>query len=208
MSEMRFWLIVLLLVVSGIGLRMLSHGEPYVLRRPLKTLPMQVEGWRAADLAFSKRIIEVAGVDEYLYREYNSGGVPLFLYIGYYQSQRTGDTIHSPKNCLPGSGWEPVYTGRTGIRAGDGRLLPVNLYVVQKGQDRQLVLYWYQSHGRVIASEYWAKIYMIEDAIRLNRTDGALVRITTPVLGNQDAQIAAVHFAEVLLPQLNEILPR
>jgi EpsI family protein len=209
MAGIRFWLMAVLLFSSTVCFHMLRHGEAYALRQPLSTLPAQLAGWRSENLEFPPRIVAAAGVDEYLYREYFAGETPLYLYIGFYKSQRTGDTIHSPKNCMPGAGWQPVSSGHTSLRAPDGRMLPVNLYIIQKGLDRQLVLYWYQAHGRVIASEYWAKIYMVADSIRMNRTDGALVRITSPLVGNQeDARKSAVRFAEELLPHLNEIIPK
>ena len=108
------------------------------------------------------------------------------LYVGYHDSQRQGDTIHSPLNCLPGAGWQPLEQGRITVSVrdhGTARPAPieVNRVVIGKGLDRQLVLYWYQSHRRVVASEYWGKVYTVLDAMRYNRTDAAMVRVITPV---------------------------
>jgi EpsI family protein len=139
------------------------------------------------------------------------------LYIGYYESQRQGDTMHSPLNCLPGAGWSPVQNDHLSINVpvslgtttgARERSIEVNRYIIEKGVDRQVVLYWYQSHGRVVASEYWGKIYMVVDAIRINRTDGALVRVVAPIVTSQeDAELDAVDFVRVLFPSLERYLP-
>ena len=141
-----------------------------VARTTFATFPMTIGPWRAVvDPPLEKDILEVLGVDDYLSRVYyQPNGAAVGLYMGFYDSQRQGDTIHSPLNCLPGAGWEPVSEGRLQDHHnadGAGRDITVNRYVVQKGLDRQLVLYWYQGHGRVVASEYWSKAYLIHDAI-------------------------------------------
>ena len=132
--------------------------------------------------------MKVLGVDDYTNRSYFApDGRRLGLYIGYHSSQRQGDTIHSPLNCLPGAGWMPTRAGPSHVdvhgtrRQAATAQIEVNRVVIERGLDRQLVLYWYQSHGRVVASEYWGKIYTVVDAIRLNRTDAALVRVIVPV---------------------------
>jgi EpsI family protein len=133
------------------------------------------------------------------------------LFVAYFPTQRTGSTIHSPKNCLPGSGWVPVESVQVPLRRPDGTVVSVNRYVIQKGNNRQLVMYWYQAHERVVASEYWAKAYMVADAIRLNRTDGALVRVITPMMGSEgssEAQARTGEFLQQLLPRLPEFIPR
>lgn len=180
---------------------------------------MQVDDWRGVqEPPFEASILKVLGVDEYLTRAYflpNRGGVG--LYIGYYRSQRQGDTMHSPLNCLPGSGWEPISQTYARVPVADAlgarSEITINRYIVQKGLDRQLVLYWYQAHGRVIASEYWSKFYLIRDAVRLNRTDGALVRVIAPVLGDADdaearAEQLGTTFIQSMFPRLPAYLPQ
>ena len=160
-------------------------------------------------------ILQVLGVDDYLSRAYyRPDGRGVGLYAGFYKSQRQGDTIHSPLNCLPGAGWEPLSQTRLRIAdaGGPGAGIEVNRYVVQKGLERQLVLYWYQSHGRVVASEYTSRLLLIHDAIRLNRTDGSLVRVISPIpVGDDDggasAEALAVEFVRVLFPALSGYLP-
>ena len=139
-------------------------------------------------------MLQVLKVDDYLWRQYGStDGPPLGLYIGYYQSMRQGVTYHSPKNCLPGSGWYFVETGTIPLQVTDGHGQPVeiNKFIIQKGLDKQLVLYWYQDRGRVLTSEYWAKAYMILDALLQHRTDGAFIRITIPFPSGTEAEALA-----------------
>lgn len=208
-NNFRYWLVVLVLVGGLAGLHLLSHGEAVPLSKPLATLPLVLQGWRGRDLELEPRIVKGIGVDDHLNRLYqDESGNQLGIYIGYYKSQRAGVVIHSPKNCLPGVGWQPVTSGYTDLVQPDGKRSAVNMYEVRKGLDRQIVLYWYESHGRIIASEYWAKIYMALDAIRLHRTDAALVRVVTPLGDNQaDARQRATAFAERILEPLGSLIP-
>jgi EpsI family protein len=208
--NLRYWTMLALLVGATLALRFVSHGEPVPPSNPLATFPFDFGVWKGRDIPLDKEILTVAAVDDYLNRIYQSASAPpIGLYVGYYKSQQTGDAIHSPKNCLPGSGWEPVSAGQSEITLPDGQRAAVNLYLIEKGLDREVVLYWYQSHGRIIASEYWAKIYMVRDALKLNRTDSALVRVITP-MGRNNAQMAqerAVAFAEQALVPLDRLIP-
>lgn len=207
-------------IAAGLVLAQASKVEPTPVRQALAELPMTIGEWQGrAEAAFAPAIVKVLGVDDYANRSYlSTGGPRLGLYVGYHSSQRQGDTIHSPLNCLPGAGWIPVQQGRTTMSVysdtgrGSRRTIEVNRVVIEKGLDRQLVLYWYQSHNRVVASEYWGKIYTVLDAIRLNRTDAALVRVTVPVPSDEPetiaaAERAAVSFVEALFPQLSKHLP-
>ena len=192
-----------------------NRPEERVARLPFAQFPMQIEEWRGAPQPpMEPKVLAVLGVDDYLTRAYytpdQSGLVG--LYLGYYGSQRQGDTMHSPLNCLPGAGWAPLSNTRVSIQV-PGDSIVVNRYIIQKGLDRQLVLYWYQSHGRVVASEYWSKFYLIRDAVRLNRTDGAIVRVIAPIaIGSEDggeaAERIATRFVRVLYPMLSPYLPR
>lgn len=208
--------VVLLAGAAAIGRA--SRTEPVLPRESFATFPMEIGEWQgqSAD-RFDQRVLTVLGVDEYVNRVYVDGlGRAVGLYVGFYRSQRQGDTIHSPLNCLPGAGWEPVKKLRVTIpvRAGDGETprVTVNRFTIQRGLDRQVVLYWYQSHGRVVASEYWGKVYTVLDAIRLNRTDAAMIRVLSPVAGADGesealAEQAVVRFAQALFPLLGTYLP-
>jgi EpsI family protein len=188
-----------------------SHGEKRSPRRQLSELPSRLGSWMGQDSRIEPRILKALGVDDYLSRVYSDGqGHSLGIYVGYYASQRTGDTIHSPKNCLPGAGWEPVRSGLLTVEVpGQGRIV-VNEYVIEKGLERQLVLYWYQGRGRVVASEYWGKIWLVTDAITRNRTDGALVRIISPMGDGETQALALARETELLryvYPRLTEFIP-
>ncbi len=213
----RASIVALCLVTGTVVLARASKTEAVPVRESLANLPMALWAWqgeREQDL--DPKVLAVLGVNEYLLRNYATiGKPPIGLYVGYYESQRQGDTMHSPLNCLPGAGWLPVQQRRIEVPVTDAhgpRTIVINDFIIEKGLDRQVVLYWYQAHGRVVASEYWGKIYTVVDAVRLNRTDGALVRLTTPVRGSgpeaeQDAERSAIAFVQQVFPQLSRFLP-
>ena len=219
MISARLIIAAAVLFLGGAYLQRVARVEIVPPRELLASCPLMIDAWQGRQAAaFDARTLQVLGVDEYLNRVYRAAdGTPVGLYIGYYGSQRQGDTIHSPLNCLPGAGWAPVHHDQIGIPVSarvspasstSVRWIRVNRYIVEKGLDRQLVIYWYQSHGRVVASEYWGKIYMVIDAIRMNRTDGGLVRVITPIVTTEDdAERAAVAFVQVLYPHLDRYLP-
>jgi len=205
----RFFATAGILLAGIVLLHGVSHGEPVPLRQPLGQLPMAMNGWLGQDDPLEARIVTALGVNDYVNRSYISGGgPPVGLYVGYYQSQRTGETIHSPKNCLPGAGWEPVRAGRLTIPMFAAPAIVVNEFLVEKGAAQYLVLYWYQAHGRVIASEYSGKAWLVFDAITRNRTDAALVRVLTSTSnGEEQARVRVVQFVQALDPRLNTFIP-
>jgi len=211
-DPMRYWTMIAVLLAGTAGMGFLSHGESTPPARPLNEFPKDIGNYRAvADYTFDQDTLKILGVTDYTNRAYFSPTQgELGLYIGYFRTQRTGAAIHSPKNCLPGAGWQPAVSEIYQLSLPDGRKVPVNLYVIRKDLDQQIVLYWYQSHGRVVASEYWGKFYMVADAIRLNRTDAALVRITVPVRnGDLDAaRNQAIVFAQQVAMDVEQVIPR
>jgi EpsI family protein len=213
----RAAVICLLLAGAAVFLANARKGEAPLVRETFATFPMALAPWRAVvDPPMDDDVLKVLGVDDYLSRVYyQPNGAALGLYMGFYASQRQGDTIHSPLNCLPGAGWEAVSQGRLQIANvdGAGRDITVNRYIVQKGLDRQLVLYWYQSRDRVVASEYVSRAYLIQDAIRTNRTDGSMIRVLAPlsITSEADANRAeqlAVDFVRLIFPLLPAYLPQ
>ncbi len=220
---MKTWpfLLASLILIGTLGLvRSLSHGESIPAKKPFSEFPMTIAGrWEGQEVGLQEKVLEVLKVSDYLMRVYqptNHSGVinsdlprvPVSLYVGYYASQRTGATYHSPQNCLPGAGWQFMEFELPVIELEDGPSIQINKVLIQKGMDYQLVLYWYQDRGRVIASEYWAKGYMIWDAMTQNRTDGSLVRITLPVVDDpEQAFDVAVAFLQDMWPSLIEYLP-
>lgn len=208
-GTVRLWLTAGILLGASVLLHSLRHGETIIHRKALAELPYNFADWTGQEHPLQDRIIQAVSVTDYTNRIYvNASGTPVQLYVGYYASQKTGDTIHSPKNCLPGSGWDPVHSAYLSIVLDGGRTIVVNEYVIQQDLNKQMVFYWYQTHDRVIANEYSAKFWMVADAISRNRTDGALVRVITPIEGNEDdARNRLLHFTQLLFPKLNGILP-
>jgi EpsI family protein len=193
-----------------------SQPEQIPPRAPFASFPTRLGQWTGKNAPdFDRGVLEVLGVDEHVNRYYVSGNQLAHVYIGYYRSQHQGSTIHSPMNCLPGAGWAPVESGRVALSVpadGASRSVAVNRVIIQKGLDKQVVLYWYQSHGRTIPSEYWSKIYLVLDSIRLNRSDAALVRVIAPIdgtLSNAEAvaERAAVDLAQTMFPEFGRYLP-
>jgi EpsI family protein len=205
----RFFITVGTLLASFALLHGVSHGEPVPLRQTFDQLPMRMDGWQGQNDPLEEQIVTALGVSDYVNRAYtNAGRQRVDLYVGYYKSQRTGETIHSPKNCLPGSGWEPVRAGHLTIPMAAAPAIVVNEYLIEKGPAQYLVLYWYQAHGRVIASEYSGKAWLVFDAITRNRTDEALVRVLTSTRnGEGQARAQAVQFVQALYPRLNSFIP-
>ena len=208
-SSVRLWITAGLLVGAFVLLHNVSHGEAVVLHQPLRELPYTLDSWTATEQPLDEQTVQAVGVSDYTNRIYSSPQVGFVqLYVGYYANQRTGDTIHSPKNCLPGAGWDPVQSGYAKIFVPGGRQIVVNEYIIQHGLDKQLVFYWYQGRGRVIASEYSGKFWMVADAISRNRTDGALVRLVTPMNdGEVPARARLVSFTQLLFPYLESVIP-
>ena len=215
--KIRAVVLSLIMLTAAAVITYASRPEIIPIRQSLDGLPLRLAGWegrRSPDMDQKK--LDILGVDDYISRGYyRNDSLPVSLYIGYYESQRSGDAIHSPMNCMPGSGWNPVKNERISIPVNDGNVIEVNRITIQKGAVSQVVLYWYQSHGRVIASEYMGKIYTVLDAMRTNRTDAALVRIISSVPENsplnataeEAAEKAAVEFAQALFPLLADYLP-
>jgi EpsI family protein len=209
-SPLRLWTTVGVLLGASVLLHTMSHGEPVIPHQPLRDLPYTMENWKGQEQPIPEQIVQAVGVSDYTNRVYfQPTEPPVQLYIGYYASQRTGETMHSPKNCLPGAGWEPISAGYAAIPLTTARQIVVNDYIIQKDLNKEMVLYWYQGRGRVIASEYAGKFWTVTDAISRNRTDGALVRLITPVNdGEAKARMRLISFAQSLFPNLDAIIPR
>ena len=209
----RAAIVIALLLGTAFFAAHVTGTENHVDREPLAALPHVIDSWRGREATpLADDVVALLGVDDYIHRVYVSdAGVPVGLYAGYYGSQRQGDTIHSPQNCLPGAGWQPVEGGSAPVDV-DGRQLIVNRYVIQKGLDRQVVLYWYQGRGRVVANEYANKFWLMLDAARLHRSDGSLVRVVAPVLRGANGSVtaadgAAIDFTRAVFPRLSIHLP-
>jgi EpsI family protein len=211
---LRFGLAAVLLAATALLLHARGRYEIFPPRRPLDSFPRQLGNWVGSDVAIPDDALAVLGKGEFLLRTYQSDSVRnpyVDLFVAYFPSQRAGDTIHSPKNCLPGAGWSPVESSRISLSLPGQAPFPANRYVIAKGTDRSLVLYWYWAHNRGVASEYWAKFYLVADSLRMNRSDGALVRVTTPLRSGEDldtVQARLLSFAGEFSPILNSYIPQ
>jgi EpsI family protein len=188
--------------------------------RPLSELPVVIGMRTSTDIPMDQETLDVLGKGDFLTRAYqmppgartNDPGShePIILFIGYFPTQRTGQSIHSPQHCLPGAGWTFLSQGVTEFRDATGRNYRVGDYLITDGSSTQEVLYWYQMQGRSIANDYKAKLYTLADSIRYGRTDAALVRITTPIGATEDrleARKRAIDFAEQITPLLPSYIP-
>jgi EpsI family protein len=211
---LRFVLAAALIAVTAILLQARGRIEVIPHHLPLSSFPAQLGNWDSTDIALDKQTLEVLGAGDFLERVYqgSSGNLPAIdLFLAYFPSQRTGDTIHSPQHCLPGAGWNPEENSRVMLSLSGHGPFPVNRYVISKAGARKLVLYWYWAHDRGVASEYWAKFYLVKDAIRMNRSDGALVRITTDMFPGETADAAQqrlLPFTSYVVPLLDDYIPR
>jgi EpsI family protein len=209
----HYWALLALLVMGGAVVNLWERaGEAHVERHALSEFPSQLGTWRqrGADARFDAATEEVLRADDYLARDYATpDGRAANFYVGYYATQRNGATYHSPLNCLPGSGWTMRDPAVIHIApAAGGTPFEANRYIVESGDNRQLLIYWYQGRGRAVASEYWGKIYTVLDSVRRRRSDGAMVRVMVPFTNDEAKALrTAEDLAAEVAPRLPEFVP-
>jgi EpsI family protein len=212
-SHWRFAFAVTLLAATALILQVRNSSEIIPGREPLASFPRTLDSWNSVDRELTQDVRDVLGPGDFLLRDYRDPGniQDVSVFVAYFPSQRAGDTIHSPKNCLPGAGWTPVQTDRVTVHVPGHAPFAANRYLIAKGDERQLVLYWYWAHDRAVASEYAAKFYLVTDSIRMRRTDGSLIRLSTPLAPHQsvkDAEQILLSFAGKMVPLMNTYVPR
>ena len=240
------------MLVAFLLLNFAGSSEQIRPNRSFDEFPLKIGDWRGEKGAFDAQVYDVLGVDDYILANYASPGKePVSLYVGFYQSQKEGDLIHSPKNCMPGSGWNITQTSietinvnetisagetistseninasetvstsdnagtdkahidKTHIdRTGKEKQIKAIKLLLQKGSQKQVVLYWFQSRGRNIASEYMQKIWLVIDSITRHRTDGSFVRYIAPVVQSEEQTLSVMKgFIRKTYPLLNEFIP-
>lgn len=214
MSRSFRMLLVAALLVGVLGVRAYISIKPQTPTHDrLAALPKNISAYNMqAEAQITDDVQAVLRADDYVLRRYQDPtGKVLDVFIAYYEYQRAGESMHSPKNCLPGSGWTPVLNDY--ISAGqlpNGKPALVNRYVIEKDGHQEVVIYWYQANGRVIANEYWGKLYLVADALRTGRRDGAILRVTAPVERGDSVEAAtqrALDFTRRLLPLAKQVLP-
>jgi EpsI family protein len=215
-ASLRFAAAALILAATALMLQAHPSSEVFPPRAPLSSLPTQLGEWVGEDLSIDQQTLDILGAGEFLNRNFAKPGEPqnwVDLLIAYFPSQKAGDTIHSPNHCLLGAGWVPIQREVVQLSRADGASFPANraVWVTSKTGDRQLVIYWFQAHDRAVASEYLSKYYLVADSIRMNRSDGALVRLITPMHRQESpdlAQARILGLGSQLIPLLNNYIPR
>ncbi len=196
-------LIAFIFIITSILTSFASHSEKIAPNIPFNQFPLSLGEWHGKTSQMDQKIYNILGVEDYIQANFRkSPNEVVNLYVGFYQSQKEGDIIHSPKNCMPGSGWNIT----------KAKVIPVDLpssqetikgiqLLIKKGNQKQVVLYWFQSRGRIISSEYMQKIWLVIDSITKNRTDGSFVRLISPVIKNEQTTVALLkEFADKIYP--------
>ena len=225
MKSPQFWSIFVLLIATMFLLHARGDVDHVPPSAPLNEVPDNFGHWVGQEIPISAETLEILGKGDFLNRVYTFDGdgrstvpapanpstVPAVqLFIAYFPTQRTGQAIHSPQNCLPGSGWTFLSSGVTNFTDGTGKDYKVGDYIISDGRLKQEVLYWYQTHGNSIASDYSAKAHMLMDSIRLGRTDAALVRVITAIPANESnaqAHARLLDFTKRVTPLLPAYVP-
>ena len=209
----RVWILCVVFLAAAVLVQNVSHGKPVPLRRPLSAFPKDIGPWHGGpDETLPENIVRVLGVDDYVSRGYSGPGGTVHFYASYFATTWGGKGYHSPRNCMPGSGWDVAKLEVVPLEFSMGkqrRTVEVSRMLMQKGSDKQVVLYWYQGRGRIMPTEYSERIYRVLDSLFRQRTDGAFVRIIVPVTNGQvdRAQETAVAFARRVIPAVSRYLP-
>jgi EpsI family protein len=214
MKSLRLWCVVLLMSFTALVLHVRGDVDRVLPSQPLNSFPTSLGQRTGVEIPISEETLEILGKGDFLNRVYTrtegtaglNDPTQVGLYIAYFPTQRTGQSIHSPQNCLPGAGWTFLSSGVTQLTDASGKNYSVGDYLITNGNVTEEALYWYQLHGRSIASDYKAKFYTLADSIRYGRSDEALVRIITPVNPGEERAVArsrAINFAE----QITSLLP-
>jgi EpsI family protein len=201
---------MLLIVTLGISMSV-EFREKIPARKPLSQFPLAVSSWEGTRQYMEQQFITQLDLSDYVIVDYqNSSGRPVNFYVAYYESQRKGESVHSPETCLPGSGWVFQQAGKTSLTLPDGRTITVNRAIMEKSGQQQISYFWFPARGRILTNAWEMKLYTFWDALTEHRTDGALVRVITPVLAGERPQAAEerLHsFVKDIAPILNQFLP-
>ncbi|MGA3115089.1 MAG: exosortase C-terminal domain/associated protein EpsI [Syntrophobacteraceae bacterium] len=208
----RFIITIFILILAIIAGNLPASPEPVLTRTSLKEFPSKIGDWTLQkEQKIDDKSMAVLQVDDYTVRTYaNSKGESISLYIGYFKTQKEGKTNHSPRQCLPGAGWSPIETTSLmlDVPAANSGQIPANRYLMEKGDEKELFLFWYQGRGRQLANEYIVKAYLMWDSITRNRTDGALIRVNAPASSNPDKALEKLmEFIRSFYPVLSKFIP-
>lgn len=202
-------LVIVFLITAGLT-KFASHSEIIKPNKPFKEFPLQIDQWKGHSNRLEDKVYNVLGVEDYILANYfNPQKEMVNLYVGFYQSQKKGDIIHSPKNCMPGSGWNIASTGIETVKIHKlNKEIKVIKLLLVNGAQKQVVYYWFQSRGRIISSEYMQKIWLVVDSIFKHRTDGSFVRLISPVIKDEKTTDKILKsFVDRVYPILTEFIP-
>ncbi|NPB08834.1 MAG: EpsI family protein [Thermodesulfobacteria bacterium] len=204
MIKRALLLAVILLAFSWV-LKTVSTQRPVPIKKDLHLFPKEIDGYRLTRVEkMDEKVENVLGVDNYLMSDYCRDDFCISLYVGYFEEQQEGAMIHSPKHCMPGGGWTPLSSEVITIETPLGPK-KINRYLLQKGDRKLLVYYWYQGRGKVVASEFEDRLYLLLDRLLKRRSDGALVRLIVPY--SPEAEERLRSFTKALFPVLENYLP-
>jgi exosortase D (VPLPA-CTERM-specific) len=203
---------VLMCAVGLAGYFVSARHEIFPERNLFAGFPTGLGEWHGKPSALDASTEQFLGLTDYILSDYaKADGRAVNLYVAYYASQRNGLSPHSPSVCIPGNGWQITNLERTSFASSDAKVsLPLNRVVIARGENKQIVYYWFDERGMKIANEYVSKLYLLRDAMFENRTDGALVRLTTPVYPGEkeiDADMRLQAFMKIVVPSLAGYLP-
>lgn len=208
----RFTIVALMLAGTGLFLQARSRNEFVLPQSALASFPLELKNWAGNDVPIPDEILKTLGAGEFLQRTYRDragNGPYVDLYVAYLHNQQKL-VNHLPQDCLEGSGWSPVESGMTTLAFPGDTPFPANRYLIAKGDDRQLVLFWYSARGRRVANDNWMSVYMALDSLRLNRGDNSLIRMNTqlqPGEKAEDAERRLLSFAGLVSPLLPRYIP-
>ena len=211
-SASRICALCLVLVAGGVFVNWFERrGEVAVERKSLIEMPQQIGDWRmkGGEIRFDKQTESVLRADDYTMREYLGANNRLAnVYVGFYASQKSGATYHSPQNCLPGAGWTMREPEQISITTPAGKTFTANRYIIENGVYKEVLIYWYQGRGRIAASEYADKLHTITDSVLRRRSDGAMVRVMTDLGADVNASnAAAINLSAALEDELSPFIP-
>ncbi len=210
MSRRRFdfWLVAVLILLTGVAVNLLRYTEVEPQREPnLSTIPLQLGSWGGEELHFSEETYEVLKADRTLLRVFDGPKGRIWLFVAYFKSQKYGSQIHSPKHCLPGSGWKILKkeTVKTNLVNLPGKELRLNKLVISDGTSGQLMLYWFITRSGIITDEFGLKFDLVFNCLRRKSTDAAFVRINLPLVQGKENQSweAAIDFMDSFVPYMD-----
>lgn len=204
--------VALVAALVAISFSVTTREESAPSRRSFNDFPLQLQGWQGISLSMEKQYVDTLKFDDYLLADFQSSVGPVNLYVAYYGSQKKGQSAHSPKTCLPGGGWEIGSFREIAVADGESGKAPflANRVVIEKGQDKQVVLYWFKQRDRLVTNEYFVKAWLLWDSLTKHRSDGALVRLVAPLRPGEDIAAAdqrLMQLATLVQPLLSDYVP-